>query len=209
MSTMKRIFSILVLLAIIAIAPSSASAKFRWGATAGVNINSLKFKQDIVSIGSTIGYAAGIQGELMFPGIGFGVDFGIGYDQQGAKVNLGEKLIWSSLGYGNEQVYLHNIHIPIHLKFKYTRLNGIENKIYPFVFGGPSINILLAHSDGGNMAYTTTSLGMHVGFGVELMRKFQISASHEWGLSQQFKTILLEDNAHKLRTWHIRCTYFF
>ena len=67
----------------------------------------------------------------------------------------------------------------------------------------------IAQIGGSNMKYTTTSLGMHVGFGVELMRKMQISVSHEWGLSQSFKTILLEDNAHKLRTWHIRYTYFF
>lgn len=209
MSTMKRIFSILVLLAIIAIAPSSASAKFRWGATAGVNINSLKFKQDIVSIGSTIGYAAGIQGELMFPGIGFGVDFGIGYDQQGAKVNLGEKLIWSSLGYGNEQVYLHNIHIPIHLKFKYTRLNGIENKIAPLVYVGPEFNIQAAHGKCKAFKYSGGDLGITVGVGAELFRKLQVSGAYTWGMTYDLRTKLLDGYSAQSRQWSVRLAYFF
>ena len=209
---MKRIFSIIVLL--VAMATSfTMSAESRWGVVAGVNLNAFPAYQrgdyKLYDTNNTIGGTVGINGEIFFPGIGMGVDASLLYDFTPATLQLGQREIWASQGIGEEKIKMHILEIPLNLKYRYINLNGIENKIYPFVFGGPSINILLAHSDGGNMAYTTTSLGMHVGFGVELMRKFQISASHEWGLSQQFKTILLEDNAHKLRTWHIRCTYFF
>lgn len=209
---MKRIFSIIVLL--VAIATSfTMSAESRWGVVAGVNVNAFPAYQrgdyKLYDTSNTIGGTVGINGEIFFPGIGMGVDASLLYDFTPATLQLGQREIWASQGIGEEKIKMHILEIPLNLKYRYINLNGIENKIYPFVFGGPSINFLLAHSDGGNMAYTTTSLGMHVGFGVELMRKFQISASHEWGLSQQFKTILLEDNAHKLRTWHIRCTYFF
>lgn len=209
---MKRIFSIIVLL--VAMATSiTMSAESRWGVVAGVNLNAFPAYQrgdyKLYDTSNTIGGTVGINGEIFFPGIGMGVDASLLYDFTPATLQLGQREIWASQGIGEEKIKMHILEIPLNLKYRYINLNGIENKIYPFVFGGPSINILLAHSDGGNMAYTTTSLGMHVGFGVELMRKFQISASHEWGLSQQFKTILLEDNAHKLRTWHIRCTYFF
>lgn len=209
---MKRIFSIIVLL--VAMATSiTMSAESRWGVVAGVNVNAFPAYQrgdyKLYDTSNTIGGTVGINGEIFFPGIGMGVDASLLYDFTPATLQLGQREIWASQGIGEEKIKMHILEIPLNLKYRYINLNGIENKIYPFVFGGPSINFLLAHSDGGNMAYTTTSLGMHVGFGVELMRKFQISASHEWGLSQQFKTILLEDNAHKLRTWHIRCTYFF
>ena len=206
---MKRIFSILVLLAIIAIAPSSASAKFRWGATAGVNINSLKFKQDIVSIGSTIGYAAGIQGELMFPGIGFGLDFGLMYEQQNAKINLGEKKIWSSLGLGKETAMMHNIHIPLHLRFKYTRLNGFEEKLAPLAYFGPEFNIQAAHAGGDAFKYSGGDLSLAVGVGVEIFRCWQVIGGYTWGMTYALKTKLLEDFSAKTRGWTLRVAYFF
>ena len=73
-----------------------------------------KFKQDLVSVDQTVGGTAGIQCEMMFPGIGFGIDFGLMYNLMGAKVNLGEKKIWSVDGYGNERLALHYIQIPLH-----------------------------------------------------------------------------------------------
>ena len=191
----------------------TANAESRWGIVAGANINSFPAYQrgdyKLYDTGTSVGGTLGINGEIFFPGIGMGVDGSLLYDFTPATLQLGQREIWASQGIVEEKMKMHVLEIPLNLKYRYINLNGIENKIYPFVFGGPSINILLAHSDGGNMKYTTTSLGMHVGFGVELMRKMQISVSHEWGLSQSFKTILLEDNAHKLRTWHIRYTYFF
>lgn len=206
---MKKILISLLLFAIGGIISPVANAQFRWAATANVNFNNLKFKQDIVSVSGSVGYGAGILGELMFPGIGFGVDFGLGYDQQGAKVNLGQKLMWSSEGYGNEQVYLHNIHIPIHLKFKYTRLNGIENKIAPFVYAGPEFNIQAAHGKCKAFKYSGGDLGITVGLGAELLRKFHVSGAYTWGMTYALKTRLLENYSAKSRQWSIRLAYFF
>ncbi len=206
---MKKLFCIIALSLIAAVVPARLSAQFRWAATAGVNINDLKFKQDIVDVKSTIGYGAGINGELMFPGIGFGVDFGLGYDQQGAKVNLGQKLIWSSLNYGDEQVYLHNLHIPVHLKFKYTRLNGIENKIAPLVFVGPEFNIQLAHGKCKAFKYSGGDLGITVGVGAEIFRRWQLIGTYTWGMTYALKTKLLEDYSAKSRQWSVRLAYYF
>ena len=83
----------------------------------------------------------GVMAELMFPGIGFGMDFGLNYEMHGSRLHLGDQVVWASDGYGTEQSYIHLIQIPINLRFKYTRLNGVEQKIAPFVFGGPVFNI--------------------------------------------------------------------
>jgi len=206
---MKRIFSLLIVAISLACVSPAAFGQFRWGATAGVDINSLKFKQDIVDVSNTVGYQAGIMGELMFPGIGFGVDFGIGYDQSGAKVNLGQKTIWSSDGYGNEQVYLHNIHIPIHLRFKYTRLNGIENKIAPLVYVGPEFNIQVAHGNCEAFKYSGGDLGLAVGLGAELFKKWQITGGYVWGMTYALKTKQLENFSAVSRQWTVRVVYFF
>ena len=64
-----------------------ASAQFRWGPTVGVNFNSFKFKQKILTVDQGFGESAGINGEMMFPGIGFGIDLDRKSVVEGKSVN--------------------------------------------------------------------------------------------------------------------------
>ncbi|MDE7135392.1 MAG: hypothetical protein K2N91_02065, partial [Muribaculaceae bacterium] len=120
----KKIF---IVAAAILLAATSASAQFRWGASAGVVNSTLKFKQDLFAVDHAMGATAGIQGEMIFPGIGFGIDVGLNYTLRGARLHLGEKEIWASQGYGDPRLMLHDIDIPINLRFKWTRLQGLED----------------------------------------------------------------------------------
>lgn len=207
---MKRFLKILFVVGLLAgIGTAESSARMRWGATAGVTVNTLHFKQDLITIGNTVGYEAGIIGEVIFPGIGVGVDLGLMYDQQGAMVNLGQREIWSSLGYGNEHVYIHNIRIPIHLRLKYTRLNGIEDKIAPIVFGGPEFDLQVAHGKCDAFKYSGGDLGLTVGLGAELFKKWQITAGYTWGMTYALKTKLLDQFSAQSRQWSVRVSYFF
>ena len=187
----------------------NTQARMRWGATAGVTVNKLHFKQDLISIGNTVGYEAGVIGEVIFPGIGVGVDLGLMYNQQGAMVNLGQKTIWSSLGYGNEHVYIHNINIPVHLRLKYTRLNGFEEKIAPIVFGGPEFDIQVAHGKCKAFEYSGGDLGLTVGLGAEFWKKWQLTASYTWGMTYVLKTRLLDQFSAQSRQWAVNISYFF
>ncbi len=205
-ANMKKFFTLLL---IICMAAGSASAQFRRAAVVGVNFNNLNFKQDLVGVSSTVGYQAGIQGELMFPGIGFGMDLGLFYNQMGAKVNLGQKLIWSSLGYGNEQIYAHQIQIPVHLRFKWTRLNGFEEKLAPFIYGGPDFSITVAHGKCDAIKYSGGDLGLTAGIGAEIYRNWQLSGSYTWGMTYLLKTKLLDDFSAQNRQWAVRLAYFF
>ena len=77
------------LLALVAIVVAlSASAEFRWGPTAGVNISKYTYKQALFNVDHSVGGGAGIMGELMFPGIGFGIDLGLNYNMHGSKLHL-------------------------------------------------------------------------------------------------------------------------
>lgn len=194
-----------------ALTAAKASAESRWGIVAGANVNSFPGYQrgiyKLYNADNTVGGSLGVNGEIFFPGIGMGVDGSLIYNFTQAKLHLGDQPLWEEAGV--EKATMHVLEIPINIKYRYINLNGIENKVYPFVFAGPNLNILLGHNDGGYLDYSSVYLGLHCGLGVELMRKVQIAVSHEWGISQAFKTKVLEDNAHKLRTWHIRATYFF
>lgn len=206
---MKRRIVIAAVAVLAALGSLTANAEFRWNVTAGPTINTLKFKQDLVEVTNTVGYTGGINGEMMFPGIGFGLDFGLLYNQMGAKVNLGQRKIWSSLGFGNEQVYIHNITIPLHLRFKYTRLNGLEDKIAPLVFGGPEFSIQVAHNCGDAFKFSGGDLGLTCGGGMELFRRWQLTVQYTWGMTYALKTKLLDNFSAQSRQWTVRAAYFF
>lgn len=205
-----------IAIVLLSLLPFKASAQFRYAPIVGVNINNLNFKQDLVTIGQTVGATAGIQGEMMFPGIGFGIDFGLLYNQMGAKVNLGERKIWSSQGYGNENVMIHSIQIPLHLRFKWTRMNGLEDYIAPFVYGGPDFSIQAGHNKiKGNegeprpFKYAGGELGLTAGVGFELFRRWQVSGQYTWGMTYLLKTRLLDNYSAQSRQWSVRVAYFF
>lgn len=203
----KYLLSIILLITFIS--GGTASAQFRYGAAAGVDITTLKFKQDLITIDQSLGYEAGIQCEMMFPGIGFGIDFGMMYQQRGATLNLGEKKVWSSLGYGKERLYLHDIVIPIDLRFKWTRMNGFEDYLAPYVFGGPVIAFTVAHNKLDAVKNATGNLGLQVGLGAEIMQKWQIQGSYMWGMTYSTQTKLLDNFSARDRVWSIRVIRYF
>ncbi len=205
---MKKIFlTIFVLTALFY--GATASAQVRFGAVAGVDITTLKFNQSLFTVDQSVGYTAGVIGELMLPGVGFGLDASLLYTQRGATLHLGEKEVWSSQGYGTERSYLHYLEIPINLKFKYSNLNGIENIIMPYVFAGPSFSFLLAHNKIEALDYAGGEVAINVGVGCELYKKIQVSGSYGWGMTYSLKTKLLDNFSAKNRTWKITVAYMF
>lgn len=207
---MKRLIIRSIIILTIAIAGClSANAQFRFAAIAGPEFTNLKFKQDLVDVSQTASYQLGVQGEIIFPGLGFGIDVGLLYNQLGAKVNLGQRKVWSSLGYGNERVRLHTLQIPLHLRFKWTRLNGLEDIIAPFVYGGPDFNILVGHGKCDAFKYAGGDLSVTAGGGVELFKRWQVSFSYSWGMTYALKTKLLDNYSARSRYYAVRLAYFF
>ena len=204
----KKIATVIIALIAICAAPA-AKAQFRYGPAAGVTISDLKFRQDLFTVDNSVGYSAGLQAEFMFPGIGFGLGLGVMYNQRGATLHMGEQLIWSSQGLGNERSYLHYLEIPFHLRFKYTRLNGFEDKLAPLVFAGPTFGIELAHNKLDALKYSGGDLGITVGIGAEIFRNWQLTGSYTWGMTYVEKTRLLTDFSARSYSWDIRLAYYF
>lgn len=212
---MKRIYSFLLTAMLLAL-PCTMMAQFRYAPVAGVNISDLKFKQDLFGVNKLVGAQVGIMGELMFPGLGFGMDFGLLYSQLGAKTDLGSRTIWSSDGFGDEKAILHMLQIPVHLRFKWTRMNGFEDYIAPFVYGGPEFGILAGHSNIKGKAgvpnpytYAGGDLGLTAGGGAEIFKRWQISLQYTWGMTYILKTRKLENVSAQNRQWTVRVAYFF
>lgn len=203
---MIRRLSLLVL-SLVAVLP--LCAQFRYAPTAGVEYSTLNFKQDLVDINYATGLRAGVNGEYMFPGIGFGLDIGAFYSMLGSKVNLGQKEIWSTEGYGDERVYLHYLEIPLNLRFKWTRMQGLENYVAPFVVGGPVFDFLLGHSNIKAMQYAGGTLGLRVGGGLEICRNWQVQVSYTWGMTYSLKTVKLDNYSARNRNFSLTLSRYF
>lgn len=203
----KLVIAIITVMSLVS--ASSASAQFRFGPMAGVNLTDLNFKQDLAAVDKSVGYSAGIMGELMFPGIGFGIDLGLYYEQRGATLHLGDWPMWQHQGYGNPRLYLHYAVIPVHLRFKYTNLNGFEDILAPFAYAGPSVGMLVGHSKLDCMSFPFGELGVDFGIGVEIMRKWQVSASYNMGFTYALKDKTLTNYSARNSTWALRVAYLF
>lgn len=202
---MKR-HIILLLVALVAVV---AQAQIRWSAIAGANFETLHFKQQLIPVHSVVGYQAGVEGELMFPGIGFGMGLGLMYNQQGARVDLGAREVWAADGYRNPHIMMHYVTIPITLRFKWTRLNGLEDIIAPFVYGGPTFNFMVAHSKCDAMKYPGGYIALGVGGGFEIKRRWQVSGGYVWGMTYAAQTRLLDNFSARVRYAEARVAYFF
>ncbi len=212
---MKSLKALIVTIALLAL-PVALSAQFRYGPVAGINVSTLKFKQDLVDVGKLIGAQVGVQAELMFPGIGFGIDFGLIYNMEGAEVDLGQRKIWSADGFKKSDVRLHIVQLPLHLRFKWTRMNGLEDYVAPFIYGGPDFSFLVGHSSvKGNpgvpspFKYAGGDLGLTCGGGFEIMKHWQISAQYTWGMTYLLKTRKLDNFSAKNREFSVRLAYLF
>lgn len=206
---MKSIFRYIAVCAVLLAVTLQAKAEFRYAATAGIGISTLDFKQDLFKVNGIVGPQAGVQGELMFPGIGLGIDIAAYYAMLGAKCDLGSKKIWWIDGYGKENIFLHTLEIPLNLKFKWTRMNGLEDIVAPMAFGGPVFSFNIAHSGCKAMEYPFGSIGVRAGLGVELYKKWQVSGSYTWGMTYSTKAVKLENMSARNNYWSIRVAYFF
>ncbi len=206
----RRLLAALAAVVIMFAGASTASAEFRYGPSLGLTYNDLMWKQDLFTVDKTMGFSAGIIGEKMFPGIGFGVDIGLFYEMRGAKLHMGEKPMWEYMGLGTVDMRLHTLVIPVHVRFKYTRLNGVEDKIAPLLFLGPSLGILVGHSDSkGALKYSGADLGLDFGLGAEIFRKWQVTAGYTLGVTEACKGNMLTNFTARNSVWTFKVSYLF
>ena len=208
-----RRFTKLIIIAVALLSAVSAVAQpeRRWGVTVGGNYNEIHFKQsDIFDSDPMFGGSIGITGDLMIPGVGFGVDGSILYTLRQGKVHFGDKKAWASQGIETQSVQTHYIDIPLNLKFRYSRLGGLESTIMPLIYAGPTFSFHVGHNDVNDaLKYTTLSVILRAGIGVELFNKVQISGGYSFSVGQNLKTKILDEHSAKHRTWFIQATYFF
>ncbi|MBQ0115295.1 MAG: outer membrane beta-barrel protein [Bacteroidales bacterium] len=208
---MKRLATIalIVLTAIILTNESKAQNVTRWGVTAGANYNLIHFKDSkLLNVDHGWGPQAGITGEMEIAGAGFAVDGSVLYSMRTSNIHYGERIVWNSLGYGNENCTLHYVDVPLSLKFKYHKLNGFEDKIMPMIAAGPTFSFLAAKNLPDVNSYKPVSILVHLNVGCEIYKRLQISAGYNFSVGETLHTRLLDENVAKNRCWSLTATWF-
>ncbi|MCM1021202.1 MAG: PorT family protein [Muribaculum sp.] len=205
---MKKHISLIILLVLL-VGTFSAKAQFRYGPMVGVNLTNLQFSQRLFDVDQSVGFQAGVATEVMFPGIGFGVNSGLIYEMRGAKLHLGQREIWASQNIGTERSYLHYLAVPINLRFKWTRMSGLEDYVAPYIYGGPVFSLLVGHSKISALDYARGDVGLTAGLGFEILKNWQVQGSYTWGITYAERTKLLDDFSAKNRSWNLSFIYYF
>lgn len=186
-----------------------ASAKFRCGPTVGANFDRFVWKQNLISSTTLPGFSAGLQCELMIPGIGFGIDFGLKYAFRGGRCGFGEQYVWSSDGIENTDLRFHTIQVPLNLRFKWTRMDGFENYLAPFVFAGPQFNFNVGNTKCDAVKRAGAAVGLEVGLGVELFKRYQLSGGYVWDVTYDTKTYKLDNFSARIEGWIVDFAILF
>lgn len=185
----------------------ASHAELRWGPTAGLNVSSFSWKQDLIATSYTPGLNLGLMTEVMVPGIGFGIDAAIRYSGHGARLNFDGFQVWAPLQ--KETYMLHSLQIPVNLRFKWTRMNGAERIAAPFAYAGPLFNFNVASSDLPALEHPLGSVGLQCGIGGEFFERYQLSVGYLWGITYDVRTVKLDNYSGQNRGWMINTAILF
>lgn len=186
-----------------------ASADFRFGVKAGLNVNKLDISNPVVSLQNTnnhTGWQAGVMAEFTIPIINLGADVAVMYARQNIS-QASETLLYSNKDF---------IDLPINLKWK-IGLPVVGKIISPIIYTGPDFLFALNKETLKDVKSNTCEVGWNLGIGLELLRHLQITGGYCFGISNiAEKTVdslggvnLTGDMKAKKNYWTISAAYLF
>lgn len=193
---------VVILAAFLAIMP--ASAQFRFGIKAGVNVSSLHFNNtvldDLKNSDNRTGFTGGLMCEFTVPIIGLGFDLSAMYTHRVNDVQTA-----AVAKYSNDY-----IEIPINLKYK-LGLPVIGKIITPYFFTGPSFAFLTSKKRIENAFQNkATDVTWNLGAGLQLLNHLQIGANYGWGINKAVEYIgTSAGETAKINGWTVTAAYLF
>lgn len=195
----------LVALVAVVLGCASASAQFRFGVKAGVNLNSLHFSdwKKNLQPDNGCGFTGGVMTEFQVPIIGLCLDASLMYTHMTAATDVYTDPTASDK-IGQNKNFLE---IPVNLKYKFP-----VPMVQPYLFTGPSFAFKL----GGNDDYfktKTVQCAWNIGLGFEVLSHLQISGSYGFGMNNIMKNFVdintTNDFKVKNNYWTITAAYLF
>lgn len=203
---MKRIGIVLACLAAWLWA-TPASAQFKWGLEAGVNMSKIQVSGDggLFDSSNRTGWFVGPKAQVVMPVIGLGIDASILYSQKYMKLEAdGEASPNKSLPY---------LEIPINLRYNY----GFSSLVGIYLATGPQYNWYMGGRglDFGDVSGSLerSTFSWNVGAGVNLLSHLQIGLTYNIAMGEtgQIRSVdgVVEAFDMRNNTWQVRLAYLF
>ena len=203
---MKRIGIVLACLAAWLWA-TPASAQFKWGLEAGVNMSKIQVSGDggLFDSSNRTGWFVGPKAQVVMPVIGLGIDASILYSQKYMKLESdGESSPNKSLPY---------LEIPINLRYNY----GFSSLVGIYLATGPQYNWYMGGRglDFGDVSGSLerSTFSWNVGAGVNLLSHLQIGLTYNIAMGEtgQIRSVdgVVEAFDMRNNTWQVRLAYLF
>ena len=206
---MKKIFTLVVLLATMAVA---AQAQVKFGVKGGLNLTSMKLSKDVVDKSNQAGFFIGPTVKFTLPVVGLGIDAAALYDQRSAKSD-------------GETIKQQSIQVPVNLRYGI----GLGSTASIYLFAGPQFGFNIgdktfssvdsATKDVTNWTLKSSNLSANVGLGLMLLNHLQVSANYNVAIGKtgDFNVFDATTGAvtdaikgdTKANSWQIAVAYFF
>lgn len=171
---------------LIAVAAVPASAQFKYGVEAGLNLNYVNFSGG-VSSDMQAGFFIGPKVQLTVPLVGLTVDGAIEYSQMKFKID--------DANYGDESETMSYIVVPINLRYGI----GLGSIASVYAATGPQYNWNVNDLDG----FKSHTLNWNFGVGVSLLTHYQIGATYSMPVTKS------GDDSARIQLFQVRFAYMF
>lgn len=182
---MNAFKKILVAVAVCAAAVAPASAQFRFGPRLGMNVNELHLNHKVFDSRNRAGFNGGVTAEFMIPALNFGIDASVMYVHRVSNVaedpeDDASRMVNADCDY---------IEIPVNLKYKFG-LPVVGQFVSPYIFTGPSFAFRTSKKAVEDFYCAKKSdIAWNFGFGVEVIKHLQVSASYGLGMTKAYKVV--------------------
>ncbi len=205
---MKRIFTLVVLAAAMAMTVQAQSLKF--GIKGGLNITKMSFSKDVYKSDNQTGFYVGPALKLSLP-LGFGVDIAALYDQRSTEVEPENISYESSLpeGYGNEKITQKSIQVPVNVRYNIGlgATAGIYLALGP-QFGFP-VGDKVYNTKVGEYRLKNANLSFNFGAGVYLLKHLEVGFSYNLAAGKSGEFENLSDIDTHNNAWQIGAAIYF
>lgn len=212
---------------VLAIGVLPMSAKSRFGIRAGLNVNEVSYKGNLLDnldVSNRKGATAGIVWESN-SGAGMAFEAGVNYTRMNSEIN---NIDWGSVSgetwtkIKNMNTSMDFIEIPLYLKYK-LGLPFLESIFMPMVYTGPSVSFKVDEAE-SILKTKNVLVGWGLGAGVQVLKHIQLSAHYTMEINEFFDKAGTKANIDtsnfpdfnknmdvdgKFKYWTITATYFF
>ena len=195
---------------------TSASAQFKWGVEAGMNLSKIKVDGDGGMFGSDnrVGWFLGPKAQFVIPGLGLGIDGSLLYSQKYMKMDYTVTKAGETDVYEGKGKSLPYVEIPINLRYHI----GFSSILGAYIATGPQFSWYLGSR---NLSFEGVSLGTlersmfswNVGIGITALDHLQVGIAYNIALGEtgQVKNVMDAAKSFDLKnnTFQVRLAYLF